>query len=162
MQENFYQSDFDQPHPERTRAILKAHPQVRALMGRNPLTALIALLVLVVQSGIAFGVSRLGPHGWWVGLLLAYGFGAFANHCTYGIIYDATHNLVFRSRILNKLVAIGADLPNLLPAAISFGIYHLKHHAHQGDYEVDADIPNHWEARLIGKKHDQKQHLTSE
>ena len=152
MQDNFYQADFEQPHPERTRAILKAHPEVRSLMGRNPWTALIGLLVVAAQTGIAFGVSRLGPHGWWVGLLLAYGFGAFANHCTYVIIHDATHNLVFRSRILNKLVAIGADLPNLLPAAVSFGIYHLKHHAHQGDYEVDADIPNQWEARLIGNK----------
>jgi sphingolipid delta-4 desaturase len=152
MQENFYQAEFDQPHPERTRAILKAHPEVRSLMGRNPFTALIALLVLAVQSAIAFGVSRLGPDGWWAGLLLAYAFGAFANHCTYVIIHDATHNLVFRSRILNKLVAIVADLPNLLPAAISFGIYHLKHHAHQGDYEVDADIPNQWEARLVGDK----------
>lgn len=152
MQEAFYQSDVDQPHPERTRAILKAHPEVRSLMGRNPFTALIALLVLAIQSALAFAVSRLGPNGWWAGLLLAYAFGAFANHCTYVIIHDATHNLVFRSRILNKLVAIGADLPNLLPAAISFGIYHLKHHAHQGDYEVDADIPNQWEARLVGDK----------
>jgi sphingolipid 4-desaturase/C4-monooxygenase len=152
MQDDFYQADFEQPHPERTRAILKAHPEVRSLMGRNPWTALIGLLVVAAQTGIAFGVSRLGPHGWWVGLLLAYGFGAFANHCTYVIIHDATHNLVFRSRILNKLVAIGADLPNLLPAAVSFGIYHLKHHAHQGDYEVDADIPNQWEARLVANK----------
>jgi sphingolipid 4-desaturase/C4-monooxygenase len=152
MQDDFYQADFEQPHPERTRAILKAHPEVRSLMGRNPYTALIGLLIVAVQSAIAFGVSRLGPNGWWVGLLLAYGFGAFANHCTYVIIHDATHNLVFRSRILNKLVAIGADLPNLLPAAVSFGIYHLKHHAHQGDYEVDADIPNQWEARLVGNK----------
>jgi len=152
MQTDFYQADFDQPHPERTRAILKAHPEVRSLMGRNPRTALIAALILVVQTAIAWGVSRIGPAGWWVALLVAYGFGAFANHCTYVIIHDATHNLVFRSRILNKLVAIGADLPNLLPAAISFGIYHLKHHAHQGDYEVDADIPNQWEARLVGDK----------
>lgn len=152
MQNNFYQADFEQPHPERTRAILKAHPEVRSLMGRNPWTALIGLLVVAVQTAIAFGISRLGPHGWWAGLLLAYGFGAFANHCTYVIIHDATHNLVFRSRFLNKLVAIGADLPNLLPAAVSFGIYHLKHHAHQGDYEVDADIPNQWEARLVGNK----------
>lgn len=152
MQKDFYQAEFEQPHPQRTRAILKAHPEVRSLMGRNPSTAVIALLVLMVQSAIAFGVSRLGPNGWWIGLLLAYAFGAFANHCTYVIIHDATHNLVFRSRVLNKLVAIGADLPNLLPAAISFGIYHLKHHAHQGDYEVDADIPNQWEARLVGDR----------
>ena len=152
MQTAFYQADFDQPHPERTRAILKAHPEVRSLMGRNPRTALIAALILSLQTAIAFGVSRVGPAGWWVALLVAYGFGAFANHCTYVIIHDAVHNLVFRNRVLNKLVAIAADLPNLFPGAMAFGIYHLKHHAHQGDYETDADIPNQWEARLIGDK----------
>jgi sphingolipid delta-4 desaturase len=87
-----------------------------------------------------------------VSLLVAYGFGAFANHCSYVIIHDATHNLVFRNKILNKLVAIVADLPNLFPGAIGFGIYHLKHHAHQGDYKSDADIASQWEARLIGNK----------
>ena len=102
MQDDFFQADFEQPHPDRTRAILKAHPEVRTLVGRNPWTALIGLLVVAVQSAIAFAVSRLGPNGWWVGLFVAYGFGAFANHCTYVIIHDATHNLVFRSRMLNK------------------------------------------------------------
>ena len=152
MQTDFHYSESDQPHPERTRAILKAHPEVRSLMGRNPGTALIAGLVLVVQSAIAYGVSRLGPDGWWVALLIAYVFGAFANHCSYVIIHDAIHNLVFRSRTLNKLVAIAADLPNLFPGAVAFGIYHLKHHAHQGDYDTDADIPSQWEARLVGDR----------
>ena len=152
MQATFYHAEFEQPHPQRTRAILKAHPEVRSLMRRNPYTALVAVLILAVQTAIAYAVSRLGPNGWWVSLLVAYGFGAFANHCSYVIIHDATHNLVFRAKILNKLVAIAADLPNLLPGAIGFGIYHLKHHAHQGDYESDADIPSQWEARLIGNK----------
>ena len=152
MQGNFYHAEFEQPHPERTRAILKAHPEVRSLLRRNPYTALVAALILAVQGGIAFGVSRLGPNGWWMSLIVAYGFGAFANHCTYVIIHDATHNLVFRNKTLNKLVALAADLPNLFPGAIGFGVYHLKHHAHQGDYESDADIPNQWEARLIGNK----------
>ncbi len=31
-----------------------------------------------------------------------------------------------------------------------FQRYHLKHHAFQGVYELDADIPNTWEARLVG------------
>jgi sphingolipid delta-4 desaturase len=47
-------------------------------------------------------------------------------------------------------VAIFSDLPNIVPGAIGFGICHLKHHAHQGDYRRDADIASHWEARLIG------------
>jgi len=43
MQAAFYQSESDQPHPGRARAIIKAHPEVRRLMVRNPWTALIAV-----------------------------------------------------------------------------------------------------------------------
>jgi sphingolipid delta-4 desaturase len=51
---------------------------------------------------------------------------------------------------LNRGLAIVANLPHLLPSAVSFQKYHLKHHAFQGVYELDADIPNRWEARLVG------------
>ena len=63
MQANFHQADFDQPHPQRTRAILKAHPEVRTLMVRNPYTALIACLILAVQVSIVFAMGRVGPAG---------------------------------------------------------------------------------------------------
>jgi len=36
MPEAFHQSESDQPHPGRARAIIKAHPEVRQLMVRNP------------------------------------------------------------------------------------------------------------------------------
>lgn len=152
MQRTFHQSEGDQPHPERTRAILKAHPEVRALFGRNPLTAWIALGVVGLQTALALIIGRLGWSYWWLSLLVAYGVGAFANHAMYVVIHDSIHNLVFRNRTLNKFVAILADLPNLVPGAIGFGVYHLKHHAHQGAYEYDADIASVWEARLIGDK----------
>jgi sphingolipid delta-4 desaturase len=48
------------------------------------------------------------------------------------------------------MVAVIADLANLAPGAMGFRVYHLKHHSHQGDYEWDADLANHWEARLVG------------
>lgn len=152
VQTGFYQAEWDQPHPERTRAIIQAHPEVRSLFGRNPGTALIALGIVALQTSVAFVFGRLGWSYWWLSVLVAYCAGAFANHCTYVIIHDATHNLVFRNRILNKFVAIVADLVNLVPGAIGFGVYHLKHHAHQGDYEYDADLASVWEARLIGNK----------
>ena len=148
----FYQSELDQPHPERTRAILRAHPEVRQLIGRNPFTAAIMVLVLSTQTAIAFAMGRLGWNFWWLSLLVAFSLGAFLNHCMYVIIHDATHNLVFKRKSWNKFVAICADLPNLVPAAIGFGVYHLQHHGHQGDYGSDADMPNCWEARLIGNK----------
>lgn len=148
----FYHADWDQPHPERTRAIIKAHPEVRSLFSRNPWTGLIAITIVAIQVALAFWFGCLGRDYWWLLLVVAYGVGAFANHCSYVIIHDATHNLVFRNRIVNKFVAILADLPNLVPGAIGFGVYHLKHHAHQGDYALDADLASVWEARLIGNK----------
>ncbi len=150
MQSLFYQVEFDQPHPERTRALLKAHPEVRQLMARNPYTALIAFSVVGLQTGLAFWMGKLGMEYWWLSLLLAYFVGSFANHTNYVVIHDAVHNLIFRNKNLNRFIAIMADLPNLGPGAMAFRVYHLQHHAHQGDYETDADLPNHWEARLVG------------
>src|SRR2546423_14807051 len=152
MQAAFYQSESDQPHPGRARAIVKAHPEVRQLMVRNPWTALIAASIVVMQTAIAFGMGKLGFGYWWLSLLIAYCVGAFANHANYVIIHDATHNLILRSKSWNKMVAIIADLPNLTPGAMGFRVYHLKHHSHQGDYEHDADLANLWEARLVGNK----------
>lgn len=149
MQAAFYQSGFEHPHGGRARALVKAHPEVRALMTRNPWTALIALSIVVLQTSIAFWMGRLGFDYWWLSLLIAFCVGAFANHANYVIIHDATHNLILQNKSLNKLVAILADLPNLTAGAMGFRVYHLKHHSHQGDYEYDADLANLWEARLV-------------
>lgn len=146
----YYKSEVDQPHPARTRALLAAHPEVRQLMGRNLYTALIAIFILVLQTAIAFWMGKLGMHYWWLSLLVAISVGAFANHACYVIIHDATHNLIFKGKNWNRLIAILADLPNIGPGAMGFRVYHLKHHAHQGAYEIDADLPNKWEARLVG------------
>ena len=152
MRAAFYQSEIDQPHPGRARALIKAHPEIRELMVRNPWTAAIALGIVILQTSIAYVMGRLGFHYWWLSFLIAYFIGAFANHANYVIIHDATHNLIFRRKSWNIFVAILADLPNLAPGAMGFRVYHLKHHSHQGDYEHDADLANHWEARLVGNK----------
>jgi sphingolipid delta-4 desaturase len=152
MRPGFYQSGIEHPHVGRARALLKAHPEIRHLMVRNPWTALIALSLVAIQTGIAFEMGKLGIHYWWLSLIIAYFVGAFANHANYVIIHDATHNLIFRRQSWNVVVAILADLPNLSPGAMGFRVYHLKHHSHQGDYEYDADLANHWEARLVGNK----------
>jgi sphingolipid delta-4 desaturase len=152
VHQSFFHSELGHPHTGRARAIIKAHPEVRQLMGRNPWTLLIALVVVSLQTGLAFLFGKLGFGYWWLSLLVAYGVGAFANHSMYVLIHDAIHNLILPSKSWNKVIAIFADLPNLLPGAMGFGIYHLKHHSHQGDYEYDADLANQWEAKLVGNR----------
>ncbi len=75
-------------------------------MGRNPYTALLALSTVVLQTATTYAMGRLGFGYWWLSLLIAYCIGAFANHANYVIPHDATHNLIFRNKSWNKMVAI--------------------------------------------------------
>src|SRR5437762_13761893 len=111
MQTTFHQSELDQPHPGRARAIIKAHPAVRQLMLRNPYTALITVSLMVMQTAIAYGIRKLGFGHWSLSLLIAYCICAFANHANYVIVHDATHNLILRSQRWQQMVTIIADLP---------------------------------------------------
>lgn len=149
MQEHFVLAQHDQPHPSRTREILKAHPEIATLFGREWRTAPILLFVVALQTGIAAWLGLTGQP-WWLALIIAYVVGAFANHCLYVIIHESTHNLIFQSRLANKIAGLVADMPNIFPGAMGFRNYHIKHHAHQGDYDYDADLASHWEAKLIG------------
>ena len=145
----FHRSKAAQPHPKRTAAILKAHPEVRALQGRNPWTFVLLVGLLSLQIGLAWYMSN---QSLWAIFAVAWLVGAFANHALYGIVHEATHNLIFKSKFLNRCAALLADLTNILPGALGFRLYHLEHHAHLSDYVRDADVASDWEARLVGNK----------
>jgi sphingolipid 4-desaturase/C4-monooxygenase len=152
MSAAFHRLKEAQPHRGRAIAILRAHPEVRALFGRNPWTVLILLGIVAAQLAIAFMMGRTGLDRWWLLLLLAYGFGAFASHSLYVIVHEATHNLIFKSRMFNKLCILGCDVTNVIPGGMGFAAYHILHHSHLGEIERDADLPSEWEARLIGNR----------
>jgi sphingolipid 4-desaturase/C4-monooxygenase len=65
------------------------------------------------------------------------------------MIHECTHQLLFKNAVANRWAAIFANLPHIVPGAISFERYHIKHHSFQGIHELDADLPNKWEAKLI-------------
>ena len=145
--DDFERSHECEPHHSRTRAILRDHPEIRELIGRNPWSFAVILGIMAIQFSVAWAL-RDSP--WWLILIVAYGFGAFLNHASYVMIHDSSHGLIFRSRWANNLAGILAGTVNIAPTAISFRGYHLSHHAHQGVHELDADIPSYWEARLVG------------
>ena len=127
-----------------------AHPEAAGLIGYDPVTALITLSIVVGQVAIAGFLGHLGLGYWWLALIVAFGIGAFANHALFVIIHDACHNAILKKPVWNKWVGILADLPNTVPTAMGFRYYHIKHHSHLGDYDYDADLPSHWEARTFG------------
>lgn len=135
-----------EPHRARTKEIMMKHPAVRTLIGKNPLT-MIAVLGLV--ASMVAGAYLVKDSPWWVVLLVAYVGGAFLNHALFVMIHECTHQLLFKRKSLNQVAAIIANLPHTLPSAISFIRYHIKHHSFQGVHELDGDLPDYWEARLI-------------
>ena len=136
-----------EPHKERTKKILSDHPEIRQYIGRNPYTFFAILGIVGLQIALAY---FLREQSWWVVLLVAYFVGAFANHSLFVMIHECAHNLIFKKKSSNLWAGMIANLPIVTPSSVGFQKYHLKHHAFQGVYELDADIPSKWEARLVG------------
>jgi sphingolipid 4-desaturase/C4-monooxygenase len=146
-----YQQDFTivegvEPHRVRTREILKAHPEVKKLISKNPMTAVWILACVSIQLVMAYLVK---DQAWYIILAAAWFIGAFPVHTLFICIHEAAHNLIFKKPSWNVYAGIVANFPSLAPTAISFKNYHLKHHAFQGVHELDADLPDAWEAKLI-------------
>lgn len=144
---DFTYSDQPEPHVARTKAILEKYPEIKNLIGKNRNTFFYALAIVVMQFAIAY---FLREQAWYVILAAAFCVGAFANHALFVLIHEFTHNMVFKNRLANIFGGIMCDFPNAFPSSVSFRKYHLKHHAFQGDYDIDADIPSRWEATFIG------------
>jgi sphingolipid 4-desaturase/C4-monooxygenase len=145
---DYIRVNYSEPHALRGRQLLASHPELRALFGPSAASAAWIVLLVVSQCGLALLV---GPRSWMLWLPCAYLLGATIDHALWALIHDCCHNLVFRSRTANRLVAIVANLPLVVPGAISFGKYHLLHHRHMGDLEFDAGIPSPTEAQVIGR-----------
>lgn len=136
-----------EPHRIRTREILQSHPEVKKLIGqKNPQTFWILLFCVSLQIGLAY---LLKDKSWWLIVGVAYCVGAFASHTLFVVIHEASHNLIFKKVWQNVVAAIIANFPSLAPTAVSFKNFHLKHHAFQGVHELDADLPDWYEAKLI-------------
>lgn len=143
----FRYSHEPEPHKGRTKQILSKYPEVRKLIGKNPMT-IIPLVGIV--AGMILISYFLKDSAWWLIFLVAYTVGAFANHSLFVMIHECSHNLLFRGKTLNYLSSITANLPHILPSAISFTRYHRMHHVHQGNHDLDADLPDFWEAKYLG------------
>ena len=147
MPSGFTRSAHAEPHRTRTQSIAREHPEIRQLNGKNAWTFLPTVGLVAIQLLAAFWVVG---KPWWVFLILAYTLGAIVNHALLVVIHESSHNLIFKRKFANILNGIFANIPGVLPYAITFKNYHLVHHWHQGEYHLDADIPCEWEARLVG------------
>jgi len=144
---DFFRPGSPIPHGGRAKRILQDHPDVRGLIGRNTRTFWITVAIVVFQVAVAW-LLRSSP--WWAVILAGALVGAFADHALWVIVHECTHNLIFRSPVANTLTGMLANFPIVVPSSVFFQRYHMKHHAYLGVYDHDADVPNKWEAKLVG------------
>lgn len=144
---NYYWVSTKEPHAIRRKAILKAHPEVKRLMGHEPLTKYLASLVVLTQLGIAYYLRR--DTSWWTTVFLAYVVGATLTNNMYLAVHEITHNLAFKKPLYNKIFAVFVNTPVPLPYAADFGPYHQLHHKFLGDELYDTDIPTEFEAKFL-------------
>ena len=143
---DFHWDEGREPHALRKTEILKAHPEIRELMGPDSNTKYQIFVVVAAQVAMACWASG---QQWRVLLPVAYLLGGAAN-CNLQLgMHEISHNLAFpfttkRGMVLNRLLSLVANLPLGIPAAISFRKYHLEHHRYQGHDVMDVDVPCDW------------------
>jgi sphingolipid delta-4 desaturase len=145
-----------EPHRARRSELLRRHPEVRRLMGYSYLTSAIIVAIAIVQLGLA-ALVQWGSDGghwlgrWWFIIPLAYVVGGTLNHWAGMGIHEASHRLVAKTHVGNRLIALVANVPIVFPAAMSFWRYHLKHHSHLGIEGIDNDLATAAEIRVVGR-----------
>ncbi len=146
VKKDFVHVTCPEPHRMRTKKILKECPEMRKLIGKNPFTFLAILGLVAFQVVLCILVAN---QSWWIVAGAAYLFGAFADHALFAMIHECAHRLIFKNPVANRLAGILANVPLIFPSSVSFEKYHIKHHSFQGIHELDGDLPNYWEAKLI-------------
>jgi sphingolipid delta-4 desaturase len=147
MRDAFVLTDRPNPHVKRGKAIIKQHPEIRRHFAPYPPSAAYIAAIVALQLGIAY---RLRAAGWFWVILSAYLIGAFASHALFVLIHEATHNLIVKRSVPNRLLGILCNVGQGFPSAMSFRTYHRLHHSHLDEYFYDADLAFHSEARLVG------------
>lgn len=147
MRADYIYTDEPNPHSVRARAILKKYPQVKDLMGPYPLGFLYICLIVLLQFGVAALVSA---ESWWWVLGSAYLIGALCTHALFAMIHEASHDVVLHGRSANLWAGIVCNMGQGLPSYVGFRKFHLLHHSNLNEYDYDADLAFHLEAKWVG------------
>ena len=145
---DYYWDEGPEPHLARRKAILKAHPEVKKLFGINPRLKYSAVILVIIQLAIALTIKDWGMK-WYIFIPVAYFVGATIQQALFLAIHEITHFMAFSKPDNNNYLAFFANLPIVLPFAMSFKFYHNEHHWQQGKDGVDSDIPSVEEATLF-------------
>ena len=142
----FYWSDAREPHFKRRKEILALHPEVKQLYGQDRSLKYKVITLVAFQLVSAPFIAQWA---WYWMLPIAYLVGASVSHTLFLAIHELSHHLAFKKQSYNNWLAIVANIPIVVPYAMSFKTYHLKHHWEQGDVKEDTDLPTLAESKVF-------------
>ncbi|XP_052770561.1 sphingolipid delta(4)-desaturase DES1-like isoform X1 [Mya arenaria] len=138
----------EEPHSRRRKEILKAHPEIKELMGYDSNIAYIVIAEVIAQMVMSY---VLMDASWSTVLICGYVIGGVLNHSLGSAIHEIGHNLAFGhgQPVKNRLLSIFCNVPIIAPMAISYKKYHADHHRYLGHEYQDVDIPTRLESFLF-------------
>ena len=105
---SFTWDDKREPHHERRKKIMNEVPEVKSLFGVDPLLKYKTLFLVIVQ--LLIPIYFLPDNLWLAGLIL-FIFGATISHVLFLAIHEITHDLAFKKKNQNNILAIIANIP---------------------------------------------------
>lgn len=152
MRKAFIHSTEKEPHVIRRQEILAKYPQIEKLFGSDWRPAPFVVALVVIQLYLARESTK------WSNLvffLVAWIYGGAASHALSLMTHELSHDLLFGDNLgiskgkLNQWFGIFCNVGMGVPSSTMFKRYHMEHHIHQGDAEMDQDIPTAWEGRFF-------------
>ena len=130
----------------RTSALLQTYPAVRNLVGPDWRSKYICTALI----GAQFALSLITPAlSWPTYLFIAYVLGATIVQALFLAIHELAHDLFFHQGFMNRAFSVFANTPLLIPFALDFRHYHLRHHSHTGIEGQDTDLPSQFEKHIV-------------
>uniref|UniRef100_A0A7S2I3B7 Sphingolipid delta4-desaturase N-terminal domain-containing protein n=1 Tax=Helicotheca tamesis TaxID=374047 RepID=A0A7S2I3B7_9STRA len=145
----FHWDHRNNPHENRRKDILKAHPEVKKHFGIDPLTKYKVIATIAFQIS---SIHLLQGAPWYTWAFCCYTICGMTNHMISLSLHEISHNLAFKKVVSNRILAIISNLPMGIPAAASFKRYHMEHHRYQGEFGVDPDLPLDFEGWFFSSR----------
>ncbi|GAB4236102.1 MAG: hypothetical protein Tsb0034_10560 [Ekhidna sp.] len=145
-EKDFVWSDEKEPHFQRRKVIMNEFPEVKKLFGTDKSLIYKTLFVAALQLSIPVFFLPENP---WLFAALVLLVGSTLTHILVLAVHEITHDLAFKTKVLNNWLAIMVNFPLAFPFAMAFKAYHAKHHWHQGTEGIDTDLAVRSEALLF-------------
>ena len=143
--------DRDKPdavwHRERARQMMKAHPELKELIGQTPSTAIWCLVFAVLQVTVAM---LLANQPWWLVTIVAYVIGAWINTNLFFLGHECNHGLVFKKMSWNRWLYSITTAPMCMTAHHTWWIDHAVHH---NDLGSNKDFLTRRRTQFLATRH---------